>query len=118
MHIICVKCPVGCDMIITEEPELQVQGNQCPAGIKFAKEELSNPTRNIATSIRITGGDMAMLSVKTKSPIPKSKIFEVVRAVKEVKQSAPVFVGDVILPNAAGTGIDIVATRDVLSSPS
>ena len=118
MHIICVKCPVGCDMVINEAPELQVQGNQCPAGVKFAKEELTNPTRNIATSVKIAGGDMPMLSVKTKSPIPKQKIFEVVDAVKKVKVQAPIAVGDVILPNAANTGVDMVATRNVYPTPS
>ena len=103
-------------MTVTTEPEVSIQGNQCPAGIKFAHEELTNPTRNIATSVRVAGGDMPMLSVKTKSPIPKQKIFQVVSEIKEVKVTAPVYLGDVILPNAAGTGIDIIATRHVLSA--
>ena len=118
MHIICVKCPMGCDMVVNEVPELQVQGNQCQAGVKFAKEELTNPTRNITTSIKISGGDMPMLSVKTKSPIPKTKILDVVEEVKKVKMRAPVYVGDTVLSNAANTGVDMVATRNVLISPS
>ena len=55
-----------------------------------------------------------MVSVKTKQDIPKDKIFDCVRALKGVKVEAPVYIGDVIVANVAGTGVDIVATKNVL----
>ena len=54
-----------------------------------------------------------MVSVKTKEDIPKGKIFECVRALKGVEIEAPVHIGDVVVQNAAGTGVDIVATKNV-----
>ena len=114
VEIICVNCPVGCSLTVRQENgDIQVANHQCKAGLTYAKEELTNPTRNIATSVRITGGDMPMLSVKTARPIPKGAIMAVVNAVHQVTMAAPVDIGDVVLANAAGTGVDVVATRVV-----
>ena len=116
IEIICVSCPVGCSLTVRQENgDIQVANHQCKAGIAYAKEELTNPTRNIATSVRITGGDMPMLSVKTAGPIPKGAIMDVVKAVHQITMAAPVDIGDVVLANAAGTGVDVVATRVVLA---
>lgn len=54
-----------------------------------------------------------MVSVKTKEDIPKEKVLECVRELKDVVVSAPVKIGDVILDDAAGTGVSIVATKNV-----
>ena len=114
MEIICVSCPVGCNLTVQQNNgDIQVTGHQCKAGINYAKEELTNPTRNIATSVKVRGGDMPLLSVKTARPIPKNAIMTVVEAIHQVTMTAPVEIGDVVLADAAGTGIDIVATRNV-----
>ena len=55
-----------------------------------------------------------MLPVKTKEDIPKDKIFEIMEALKSVRVKAPVKIGQVILENAAGTGVPVVATKDVI----
>ena len=114
MEIICVSCPVGCAMTVTQDSGgINVSGNQCPTGIDYAQEELTNPTRNIATSVRVIGGDMPMLSVKTINPIPKGLIMDVVKAIHQVQMKAPVAIGDIVLADVIGTGIDIVATRNI-----
>jgi len=109
----CIGCPLGCELQVNAD--LEVSGHECKIGEKFGKEESVNPTRNIATSITVEGGDVVMLSVKNNSPIPKDKIMDCVKAVKTVKVQAPVKVGDVVLKNAADTGVDFVATREVLN---
>ena len=45
--------------------------------------------------------------------IPKGKIFDCVETLRDVCVEAPVQIGDVILENVAGTGVDIVATGNV-----
>ena len=97
-------------MLVSQD---EISGNECPAGIKYAKEEMTNPTRNIATSVRVTGGDMQRLSVKTQKPIPKKMIREAVDEIHKITMVAPVSIGDIILENAAGTGVDILATRNI-----
>ena len=54
-----------------------------------------------------------MVSVKTKEDIPKGKIFDCVKALKTVEVTAPVHIGDVIMKDVAGTGVDVVATKNV-----
>jgi len=98
---------------VQQNGEIKVSGHQCNAGIAYAKEEITNPTRNIATSVRVVGGDRAMLSVKTARAIPKGAIRAVVEAVHRVRVVAPIRIGDVVLVDAAGTGVDVVATREV-----
>ena len=58
-------------------------------------------------------GTQPRVSVKTKKEIPKEKIMDCIRQLKDVHADAPVEIGDVLLENVAGTGADIVATASV-----
>jgi len=114
----CIGCPLGCELSVEigdgVESEIKVSGHLCKIGVTYGQEEVTNPTRNIATSVRVTGGDIPMLSVKNVQPVPKGRIMEVVKAVQAVTAKAPVKVGDLVLGNVAGSGIDFVATRDII----
>ncbi len=113
-EMICIVCPVGCRLRAERTGDaVRVAGNTCPKGERYAAEELTNPTRTVTTSIPVAGGHMALLSVKTKQPVPKAKIPQVLRELSRARAGAPVAVGDVVLHDAAGTGVDVVATRSV-----
>ena len=73
---------------------------------------MTNPTRIVTSTVKVEGGKVDMVSVKTKEDIPKGKIFECVKALKGITVKAPVHIGDVILKDVAGTGIDIIATKN------
>ena len=90
-----------------------VSGNTCPRGDAYARKEMTNPTRIVTSTVRVAGGRLAMVSVKTASDIPKGKIFDCVKALKDVEVKAPVKIGDVIVENVAGTGVNIIATKNV-----
>ena len=114
--ITCIGCPMGCELTVAVSgDDIKVSGEQCKIGVKYGKEEATNPTRNVTTSVRVDGGDIPMLSIKTSRPIPKDKIMECVKAVHAMRMQAPVNIGDVILADAAGTGVDFVATRVIKS---
>ena len=115
-ELICINCPLGCALTVTlENGEVtRVTGNTCPRGEAYARKECTNPTRIVTTTVRVEGGRLPVVSVKTASDIPKGNITDCVRALKNVKVKAPVHIGDVILENAAGTGVNIIATKDVL----
>ena len=53
------------------------------------------------------------ISCKTNSPVPKDKIFEVMEAINKAACEAPVKIGDILIENAANTGVPVVATKDV-----
>ena len=111
----CIGCPLGCQITVTMEngEVTDVKGNTCPRGDKYAREEVTNPTRVVTSIVKVEGGNLAAVSVKTKDVIPKGKIFECVKALKTVEVPAPVHIGDVLVEDVAGTGVDIVATKNV-----
>ena len=114
-ELICIGCPMGCPLTVTLDggAVVTVQGNTCPRGDAYARREVTAPTRIVTTTVRVTGGTLPAVSCKTRSDIPKEKIFDVVRALKSVVAPAPVHIGQILLPDAAGTGVDVVATKDV-----
>lgn len=114
-YLTCINCPMGCALTVeTEGGEVvSVSGNTCNRGDTYARKEMTNPTRIVTSTVRVVGGKSDMVSVKTKEDIPKGKIFECIETIKNVQVQAPIHIGDVILANAAGTGIDIVATSNV-----
>ena len=115
VNLICIGCPLGCPLTVEMEGNevKSVAGNTCPRGDAYAKKELTNPTRIVTSTVRVAGGKLAMVSVKTESDIPKGKIFDCVKALKNVEVTAPVKIGDVIVENVAGTGVNVIATKNV-----
>ena len=115
-ELICIGCPMGCPLTVElEGSEVKsVSGHTCKRGDVYARKEVTNHTRIVTSTVKVTGGSADMVSVKTREDIPKDKIFACVQALKDVVVEAPVHIGDVILSNVAGTGVDIVATKHVL----
>lgn len=114
-NLTCIRCPMGCPLtvLMNGAEVINVSGNTCKRGEIYAKKEVVNPTRIVTSTVRVEGGSADMVSVKTKEDIPKGKIFECVEALKGVIVKAPVHIGDVIIPDVAGTGVPIVATKNV-----
>lgn len=114
-ELICIGCPLGCMLTVELDGTevVNVKGNTCPRGKTYAEKEVTNPTRIVTSSVKVVGGDRVSVACKTKSDIPKGKIFDVARALKEVVVEAPVCIGDVLVENVADTGVEIVATSTV-----
>ena len=114
-ELTCIGCPMGCPLIVTMEAGevISVTGNTCKRGDVYARKEVTNPTRIVTSTVRVAGGSIDMVSVKTREDIPKGKIFDCVKALRGIEVPAPVHIGDVILKNVADTGVDIVATKNV-----
>ncbi len=114
-ELICIGCPLGCPVTVTMEDGAvtAVEGNTCKRGDDYARKEVTNPTRIVTSTVTVEGGSDVTVSVKTRNDIPKGKIFECVRALKGVTVKAPVHIGDVIVADVAGTGVDIIATSAV-----
>ena len=93
--------------------KIEVQGNTCPRGKTYAEKEVTNPTRIVTSSVHVNGGTIEMVSCKTEGDIPKGKIFDIMAEVRKASAKAPVKIGDVIIPDCAGTGVAIIATKNV-----
>ena len=114
-ELVCIGCPLGCRLVVeTDGTEVTgVSGNTCKRGDVYARKEVTNPTRIVTSSVKVEGGAAVTVSVKTKEDIPKGKIFDCVTALKDVIMKAPVHIGDVVLADVAGTGVDVIATKHV-----
>lgn len=110
----CIRCPLGCPLTVTIDGEnISVTGNSCGRGEEYGKKEVLSPTRMLTSSVYVTGGELDMVPVKTKEDIPKGRIFDCMAEIHKIKAEAPVKLGDVLLRDCAGTGVDIIATRSV-----
>ena len=114
-ELTCIGCPMGCSLMIelNENVPVKVTGNACKIRETYAVKECTNPTRIVTTTVKVVGGKYPTVSVKTSKDIPKDKIFECLKALKDLTVHAPVHVGDIIYENILGTGVNIVATRNV-----
>lgn len=110
-ELICIVCPRGCHLTVDEN--LNVTGNTCKRGEIYGKNEIQNPTRVITSTVKLEGGCVSRLPVKTSEPVPKGKIFEVMQEINHVCAHAPVKIGDVLIPHVLGLDSDVIATRDV-----
>ncbi len=116
-EMICIVCPVGCHMEVVKngksEEGYEVSGNQCLRGKVYGIKEMSNPTRVLTTTVKITEGKLPRLPVSTKGAIPKGMMMEAMKVINQVEVQAPVTVGKVVIKNLLNTGVDVVATRSM-----
>lgn len=116
--LICIECPKGCLLSVEVEGGrfLEVRGNDCLKGEAYAKSEIENPMRILTSTVVTRGLPLKMIPVRTDRPIPKGKIIEAMEEIRKLKLSNPVRVGDVIVENFLGLGVDLIATREIFIS--
>ena len=113
--ILCITCPKGCTLEVTHEGKtvLTVKPG-CKRGHEYVQRELSDPRRMVATTIRIRQGVHPLLPVYTSAPFPKAQIRDLMTFLRGIEVTAPIAGGAVILADALGSGVDIIASRDML----
>ena len=113
MELTCIVCPMGCRMTAERVGgEIKVEGNTCKRGETYARQEMTCPMRTLTSLVKVRGGEGPLCPVKTADVIPKAMIEAALEQVRGVCVDAPVKLGDVIIPNIAGTGVDLVATAN------
>lgn len=110
-EIICIVCPKGCHLKVDENNDYAVTGYSCERGIAYGKKELVNPTRVITSTVKLINGIHPRCPVKTNSDIPKGMIGKAMELLDNLELTSPVMVGQVVVPDICGTGVDWVATR-------
>ena len=114
-ELTCIGCPMGCSLRVEIEQNevVSVSGNTCKRGDVYARKEVTNPTRIVTSSVSVEGGNVSVVSVKTKEDIPKGKMIDVIKELKGLRVAAPVNIGDVLIENVANTGVSVIATKYV-----
>ena len=117
----CTTCPSECLLTVEVERDADghvaavrsVTGNSCPRGDKFAHQELTCPMRVLTTTVAVSGGDEALLPVRTAEAIPLKLHAQAMALIRELVVNAPINMGDTILPNLLNTNIDLIASMDI-----
>ncbi len=117
IELTCISCPLGCPLKVETDENGQVvgvTGNTCKRGEIYGRKEVTAPERTVTSTVKVEGGEGVLVPVRTRGDIPKGKIWECMAAIRQAKVKAPVKLGDVVIPNVAGTGVDVVASKTVL----
>lgn len=114
-ELTCIGCPLGCQLTVAMEgiAVLSVEGYTCKRGKEYGEKECTHPMRTVTSSVPVVNGEAAMVSVKTAADIQKDKIFTCMEIIRGLKAEAPIRIGDILLKNIAGTGVDLVATKHI-----
>lgn len=114
-NLTCILCPLSCqlELLIVNDKVQEVRGNSCKQGVEYAGKEYICPTRMLTATVALQKGKINRLPVRTSAEVPKSSISECMGAIKELRVTAPVKRGQVLLSDLAGTGIDLVASRSL-----
>lgn len=113
---ICIRCPRGCEVTTTIDGYgnmTEIQGNFCKLGEDYVKNEMKDPRRTVTSTVRVLDGTKPLVPVWTENPIPKEKIMELADLLRGITLKAPVALGQVVLENVLGTGVNVIASGDV-----
>lgn len=116
-ELTCIVCPNGCRIRAEmRNGQFVFSGNRCARGLEFAGTELTAPMRSITTTVRTVFHEMPVLPVRTKGEVPKEMIPAIIRELAKVLISAKIGIGETVAANILGSGVDVVATSNLLKS--
>ena len=116
--IICVGCPLGCEIKLTLNNNNEVtgvDGTKCKEGKEYALEEFTSPVRTLTATVITRSSVQPLLPVRTNKPILKMLLPQGMTVIAKTTVAPPVKMGDIVIPNILGTGVDVVASSDLLS---
>ena len=112
----CIGCPIGCPLQLVHKGSkiTEISGYECDRGAKYAKQEFTDPRRELSTTVEIVRGRLKRLPVKVTEPVEKGRILEAARKIHNFQVKAPVKLGQVLIKDILGQkGIDVVACRSM-----
>jgi len=106
--ITCIMCPNGCEITY------DLTGGMCEKGPVYVKNEILNPKRTLTSSVKVRGGTLPLVSVRTTDSIPKEKLREAMEIVTGMSVDAPVELGQILQKDFIEPGVDLIATKEVM----
>ena len=111
-EITCILCPRGCQLTVTAcKEKMNVTGNGCKNGVRYALSEVTNPVRTLTSVLRVGNRYDTMVSVKTSVPVKKTDMLQIISIIRNAVALAPIAMGDVLIHDVFGA--DIIATKTV-----
>jgi CxxC motif-containing protein len=114
-ELICITCPKGCvTKVWKENGVIKIEGKICKKGKDYIKQEYIEPKRILTSTVVVERSAVKRLPVRTREAIPKEKLFVAMNQLSEIRVKPPVKIGDIIISNLFNTGIDLIASDDLL----
>ena len=115
-EIICTVCPRGCRVMVEGEGEniVSVEGHSCKRGLEYASSEFAHPVRILTTTVKVEGVENDLLPIRSDKPVPKEKLFDCMAVIRSLNVKRPVKQYDVLAADICGTGVNMVATKDMV----
>ncbi len=106
---------MGCQVTahMNEGTVEKVEGNACARGATYAASECSNPTRMLTTTIQLEGGMLPVAPIRSAQLIPMDMLLACMDVINRTVCTAPIRMGDVVIQNILGSGVDMIATRTI-----
>ena len=113
-NLTCIECPKSCALTVDIENcrVVKVEGGKCPKGEEYAISEIESPQRILTSVLACRGLALRMVPVRTDRPIPKARVLEAASQIRKIKLERPVKLGEVIVRDFLGLGVNLIAARD------
>ncbi|TFF85473.1 MAG: DUF1667 domain-containing protein [Promethearchaeota archaeon] len=114
-EITCIGCPKGCQITVKKlkNGEIEPEGYSCKKGKEYAIQEYTDPRRILTTTMKVKGGKLPLIPVRSNKGIPKGKLIDGMDVIANKQADAPIKMGDVLISNILGLDVDILASRDL-----
>lgn len=111
-EIICISCPIGCRLKVSwkNESDITIEGNRCPRGEIYGREEVLAPKRVVTATCAVGGTEAGRVPVKTDNPLPKELIDDLLNTLYGKKLTLPAKTGDVVMADIGGSGVNLVVS--------
>jgi CxxC motif-containing protein len=108
--LICLSCPVGCrlEAVPDGKNDWEVSGNQCPRGVVYARNELTDPRRIVTAVVRSDSELLPFIPVRTDRPLPRRMAARLLNELYRMQIKTPVKCGEVLIKDFDQTGVNIV----------
>lgn len=106
---------MGCEAVVTMERRkaVKTEGLACSRGEEYVVGEVEAPMRDFFSTVSIEGGVVLVCPVRSTGPIPKDRIMDCSGKLAELAIPAPIRIGDIVMYNILGLGVDLIATRSI-----
>ena len=114
-ELICITCPKGCVTTVWKEKgDIKIEGKICKKGKEYIKQEYIEPKRVLTSTVVVEHSPIKRLPVRTREAIPKKKLFPAMNELSKIRIRPPVKIGETIIANLLNTGVDVIASDDLL----
>ncbi|MBY9020982.1 MAG: DUF1667 domain-containing protein [Candidatus Lokiarchaeota archaeon] len=110
----CIVCPTGCQIqAISKGSDIIFEGYTCKRGLEYAEQEFYEPKRILTTTIRVEGGLLPLIPVRTDKPILKDRLRDALKEIAKTVVKSPIKMGDILIENILELDSNVIASRDL-----